>query len=143
MDTLFAQSALFSKVHPQGPLIDGQATRSSILAALARLERRMSAEREDVAVLHFSGHGALVNGRYYLLPSDVDASDGIGIETTGVEMEAIIRRVRSMSQRGKVLVLVGCVPFRLGHRRRKGTACPQTSMSFARRWPRPGTARLC
>ena len=36
----------------------------------------------DLAVVHFSGHGALVDGKLYLLPYEVDARDNAGIKAT-------------------------------------------------------------
>ena len=43
----------------------------------------------DLAVIHFSGHGALVDGKLYLLPYEVDARDDAGIKANGLSVEEL------------------------------------------------------
>ena len=66
----------------------------------------MQPEQEDVAVIHFSGHGAVVDGVYYLLPNDVEADNELAIETTGIEIGRFKRVLKRLGERGKVLVLL-------------------------------------
>ena len=44
----------------------------------------MAVGEGDVAVLHFSGHGAVVDGEFYLLPHDADVGDPVAIRTTAL-----------------------------------------------------------
>jgi len=73
---------------------------------MRRLKDRMRPDKEDVAVISFSGHGTQIGDDYYLLPHDVDASSADGIEDTGIHIDEMIRRLRQMAERGKVLVLL-------------------------------------
>lgn len=64
-------------------LIDNEATKSSILAALARLagqerndgpaglENFMKAEPEDAVFIYYAGHGTAFGPRFYLIPHDL------------------------------------------------------------------------
>ena len=53
-------------------------SRGDMLSAVRQLSRDISAsrERQAVAVLHFSGHGASVGGENYLLPADFELEAG-------------------------------------------------------------------
>ena len=57
-------------------LADEDATRGTILRGLATLRAAMTS-RDDLAVVQFSGHGAMVDGELYLLPQNVDARDAV------------------------------------------------------------------
>lgn len=105
-EALLKQEGLYSRVNVERPLIDGEADRRAILDALTRLERRMTPDQGDVAVILFSGHGERVGDDYYLLPADVDASDESGLMDTGLEISTLTRRVERMGKKGKVLVLL-------------------------------------
>lgn len=106
-NTLLAQEAagLYSKVNLEC-LVDAQATREGFFAGLLRLLRAMQPDQRDVAVIHFSGHGAQVDGEYYLLPNDVDANDSIALATTSIELRQLTNLLRRFQERGKVLVLL-------------------------------------
>lgn len=105
-DRLMEQAHLFNAVKVEGPLVDDLATRAAILTGLRRLSERFRDDGQDVAVIAFSGHGAMVGEDYYLLPHDVDANSLGGIEDTGVALSEVLRRVRRMAEKGKVLVLL-------------------------------------
>jgi uncharacterized caspase-like protein len=60
----------------------------------------------DLAVIHFSGHGALVDGKLYLLPYDVDARDEAGIESKGLSIDELKGELNELGQHGRVLVLL-------------------------------------
>ena len=104
---LLAQESagLYAKVNLEC-LLDAQATRHGFFAALRRVLSRMQPDQRDVAVIHFSGHGAQVDGEYYLLPSDVEAGDPAGISTTAIELRQLTTLLRRLGECGKVLVLL-------------------------------------
>jgi uncharacterized caspase-like protein len=61
------------------PLFDRQATKSNLLAALARIAAL--AQPEDAVVVYFAGHGTAVEQRFYLIPHDLGfsgARDALG-----------------------------------------------------------------
>ena len=61
---------------------------------------------QDLAVVMFSGHGAMLEHRFYLLPYGVDASTPDQIEATAISAEDFAAKVKSLAQYGRVLVLL-------------------------------------
>lgn len=104
---LSTQSGIYSDVSVQY-LADDDASRDGILAALDNA--RINMERgtgQDVAVFHFSGHGALIDGtNYYLLPHGVDVGTDESVGRTAVSMSDLIERFRGLARHGRVLVLL-------------------------------------
>jgi WD40 repeat protein len=100
------QTRLYADVRPQ-VLLNEDATRRDILAALSFMQDDMKkGQGVDLAVVHFSGHGALVRGKLYLLPHDVDARDPVGIEANGLAAETLRDRLAILAEHGRVLVLL-------------------------------------
>jgi uncharacterized caspase-like protein len=60
----------------------------------------------DLAVVHFSGHRALVHGKLYLLPSEVDARDEVGIRATALPTDELRDELLEIGRHGRVLVLL-------------------------------------
>lgn len=54
-------------------LMDTQATKSNILAALAELSRKV--QPEDTVIVYFAGHGAAQGNQFYLIPHDLGYAD--------------------------------------------------------------------
>jgi hypothetical protein len=100
------QGGLYSRVDPQ-VLLDKEATRGGILRGLQTL--RIGMERgggNDLAVVHFSGHGAVVDGTLYLLPYETDARDVVGIKGTALSIDALRGELLELATHGRVLVLL-------------------------------------
>jgi hypothetical protein len=88
-------------------LLDKDANRTGILRALKNMRVAMAnGNGTDLAVIHFSGHGALVDHKLYLLPYDVDARDDAGIESNGLSVEELRGELEELGQHGRVLVLL-------------------------------------
>jgi uncharacterized caspase-like protein len=102
---LNTQGSLYAKVNPQ-VLRNDEATRAGIFRALDTMHKQMQAGSDDVAVIHFSGHGVLVGGALYLLPHEVDARDLAGIEGSAIEIGALRTKLNQLAERGRVLVLL-------------------------------------
>jgi hypothetical protein len=86
-------------------LADEDATRSTILRGLATLRAAMTS-RDDLAVVQFAGHGAMVDGELYLLPQDVDAGDAVAIRSTALPVAALRAELLRVAATGRVLVLL-------------------------------------
>jgi WD40 repeat protein len=73
---LTTQTGLYAEVRPQR-LSNQDATKEGILRGLATIRQAMgrSEPGRDLAVVHFSGHGALLDGEFYLLPYGVNAGE--------------------------------------------------------------------
>ena len=99
------QGALY-EVRPN-VLLDKDANKTDILRALKNMRAAMaSGSGADLAVIHFSGHGALVDHKLYLLPYDVDARDEAGIESKGLSLEELKGELNELAQHGRVLLLL-------------------------------------
>jgi WD40 repeat protein len=100
------QEGLYSHVDAQ-VLLDKDATRGGVLRGLQTLRSEMEhGGGNDLAVVHFSGHGALVDGTLYLLPYDTDARDAVGIKTTALSVDAFKGELTEIAKHGRVLVLL-------------------------------------
>ena len=87
-------------------LLDEDATRGNILNALIDLDTAVQTDQGDVAVIAFSGHAARARGETYLLPHEVNPRSPRHIAATGVSMTAFKAAIKTMGERGKVLVLL-------------------------------------
>lgn len=81
-----------------------EASKRGIFHALDTLVKDM--KQDDVAVVFFSGHGALVDNELYLLPYEVDVRDNSAIKATAIGISALRLELRRLSKRGRVLVLL-------------------------------------
>jgi WD40 repeat protein len=97
------QGSLYAKVNPQ-ILRNGEATRAGIFRALDTIQKTM--QQDDVAVVHFSGHGARVGDALFLLPYEVDPRGPAGIEGSAIEIEALRKKLLQLAELGRVLVLL-------------------------------------
>jgi WD40 repeat protein len=103
---LNTQKSLYAAVLPQR-LSNKDATRSSILRGLATMREAMARDAgNDLAVFQFSGHGALIDGEFYLLPYGVDVGDAVSIEATALPASALRQQLDGLAQYGRVLVLL-------------------------------------
>jgi WD40 repeat protein len=99
------QSGLY-QVQPQ-VLLDKDATKSGIMRALAVIRAGMAAGGgNDLAVVHFSGHGAVVDRKLYLLPDEVDARDDAGIKASALSADDLKGELLELARYGRVLVLL-------------------------------------
>ncbi len=103
------QGRLYAQVKPQA-LLDKDATKDGILRALKSMRAGMEGRNnDDLAVVHFSGHGAMIGEKHdklYLLPHDVDARDVVGIQSKGLWIEEFRGELMELAKRGRVLVLL-------------------------------------
>jgi Caspase domain len=98
---------LYAKVNPQ-VLVNQDANKGGILRALATMRANMerTGNNNDLAVVHFSGHGALVDGKLYLLPHEIDARDPVGVKTNGLSIDELKGELVELAKHGRVLVLL-------------------------------------
>jgi uncharacterized caspase-like protein len=100
------QGSLYADVKPQ-VLLDKDANKGGILRALKTMRAGMQAGTgDDLAVVHFSGHGALVDGKPYLLSYGVDERDEVGIQTSGLSIDELRDELLELAKHGRVLVLL-------------------------------------
>lgn len=107
---LATQSGLYADVSPQ-VLPNEDATRSKLLAALDAVGEQMAAGAGgDLAVLLFSGHGALLGPKgseqYYLLPYEVDTRTKQQIRNTAISVADLRSRLAELGRHGRVLALL-------------------------------------
>lgn len=102
---LTTQASLYANVHPQR-LTNQDATRTGIRRGLATMRAAMARvpPGRDLAVVQFSGHGALLDDEFYLLPYGVDVGDPVTIKDTGLSASDLRRELDGLAQYGRVLV---------------------------------------
>jgi hypothetical protein len=88
-------------------LINEGASRVAILEAVDDLTRSMrkSVGDQDVAVILFSGHGEMIENRYYLIPYGVDISTPTKMEASSVWIEEFAAKIKYLAERGRVVLL--------------------------------------
>jgi uncharacterized caspase-like protein len=88
-------------------LVEKDATKLGIMRALGVMRANMAANAgADLAVIHFSGHGAMVDGKLYLLPQDVNASDTAAIKASALSADDLRDELHEIAKSGWVLVLL-------------------------------------
>jgi WD40 repeat protein len=100
------KASLYADV-TRNALINEGASRVAILEAVDDLTRSMrkSVGDQDVAVILFSGHGEIIENKYYLIPYGVDISTPTKMETSSVWIEEFGAKIKYLAQRGRVLLL--------------------------------------
>ena len=101
------QSGLYADVKSQ-EITDKEATREHVLAALQAMRENIAKRsgRGDLAVFHFSGHGALIRDRYFLLPHGVDARTADRISNTALSIDQLKAEFAEIGKHGRLLVLL-------------------------------------
>jgi uncharacterized caspase-like protein len=104
---LNTQKGLYADVHPQR-LGNEDATRAGILRGLTTMRQAMARGEpgRDLAVVHFSGHGTLLDGEFYLLTFGVNAGDEVAIKATALPASDLRRELDGLAQYGRALVLL-------------------------------------
>src|SRR5262249_7085922 len=75
---------LYAEVKPLF-LHDGEADKGGIFEALAAMDRNMtSGAGQDLAVVMFSGHGALIDNQFYLVPYGADSSTTARLKASAI-----------------------------------------------------------
>jgi uncharacterized caspase-like protein len=101
------QTSLYAAIKPQY-LPNGQANKAAIIDALGTMRQTLAASPQgrDLAVVLFSGHGAIIDGRYYLLPHDTDARTPARIKSSALSVADLRAELMALAERARVLVLL-------------------------------------
>jgi uncharacterized caspase-like protein len=98
---------LYAEVSPQY-LSDKFADKVGIFKALDAVQKKMEhgSNGHDLAVVMFSGHGAMVDGQFYLLPHGVDTRTSVDVEATAILVSQLRTKLAKMGEHGRVLLLL-------------------------------------
>ncbi|HEX8166077.1 MAG TPA: caspase family protein [Beijerinckiaceae bacterium] len=101
------RGGLYAEVLPIH-LEDKMADRAGIAEAFAALQRNMAKNSggNDLAVVMFSGHGAVIDDRFYLLPHGVDAATPARLKASAYPASEFQAEVEKLARHGRVLVLL-------------------------------------
>lgn len=101
------QAGLYARVNP-AYLHDKTADKAGIFEAFASMQRNMAkaSPGQDVAVVMFSGHGAMIDNHFYLLPHGVDARTSAQIKASAIPASQFQAEVAKLAGYGRVLVLL-------------------------------------
>ena len=102
-----SMGGLYAHIWPQ-LLRDGEADRAGIFRALGSMKANMAKDPvgQDLAVVFFSGHGALIDERFYLLPYGVDARSAADLKASAISANEFHDEVAAFTKYGRVLVLL-------------------------------------
>ena len=98
-----ARSNVYAKVFVS-ELLDADATKSAIYGELAAIGRAM--QDGDVALILFSGHGHLVDGKLYLLQHGVDARSTPALKASALLASDFRDEIAAFAQRGRALLFI-------------------------------------
>jgi uncharacterized caspase-like protein len=88
-------------------LPDALAKKTQILRALGAIKANMQkGEGKDLAVIFYSGHGAVIDDQFYLFPNDVDLTTDADIKATALSAYDFRDEVAHLAAFGRVLVLL-------------------------------------
>jgi uncharacterized caspase-like protein len=89
-------------------LYNSTADRVGIFNAFATMQTNIAKDSagQDLAVVMFSGHGAVVGGRFYLLPYGVDARTPAELKASGISSDEFQAEVKTLAEHGRVLLLL-------------------------------------
>ncbi len=85
-------------------LTNEKAAHEPVLAALSNLATRTKEAPAEMVIIYFSGHGARINGQYYLVCHDTTAAN---IASTGIKGEDFVERLAAIRS-NNMLVLLDC-----------------------------------
>ncbi|MBW6397014.1 caspase family protein [Roseomonas sp. HJA6] len=97
------QGALYAPGYRETPRNE-DATGEIILRALANMQA--ATQSGDLAVFHFSGHGARIGEKLYLLPRDVRPGDAVALQRSALPIGDLRDALMRIAERGRVLVLL-------------------------------------
>ena len=89
-------------------LHDSDADRAGIINALETVKTNMAKDvpGQDLAVILFSGHGATIDDRFYLIPYGADARTPAGLKASGLSANDFHDELIELAKYGRVLVLL-------------------------------------
>ncbi|WP_395455737.1 caspase family protein [Azospirillum melinis] len=101
------QGTPYGKVLSQ-TVTDKDATRAGILDALHALRDRMRGgdPTQDLAVLLFSGHGAMIDGEFHLIAHGVDPLRPSQMAASSLSLSELRKQLGLLAERGRVLLLL-------------------------------------
>jgi uncharacterized caspase-like protein len=123
-------------------LVNSQARRDAVYAALRDLQRRVG--DEDVVLIYFSGHGTVGPGseaspHYYLLPHDGRLDD---LDRTAIRDDAFEELIAQLSARQVVVWLDACHSGGVGGHRAKGVGQPTVRLPAGRTFVEASLGRV-
>ena len=89
-------------------LLNQDANKKGIMTTLASIGRHMEAGGgNDLAVVFFSGHGAMVGAnKLYLLPYDADVREDASLRASAISVDELRDALLELAKHGRVLVLL-------------------------------------
>jgi uncharacterized caspase-like protein len=97
------KGGLYADVKPMF-LHDSTANKVGIFDALMKMEKNMATD--DFAVVMFSGHGTMIDGRFYLVPYGVDDSTPANLQASSIPATEFRSLIEKVATHGRVLVLL-------------------------------------
>src|SRR5262249_39345561 len=98
---------LYAEVKPIY-LHDKTADKAGIFGAFASVRSNMAQDSagQDLGVVMFSGHGAMLDDRFYLLPYGINARTPAELRASAISADEFQHEVVELAKHGRVLVLL-------------------------------------
>ena len=88
-------------------LVNEEASKTAIFAGLEQIRTGMAAGGgADLALIQFSGHGDMVDGKFYLLPHGIDDGSAAAVKANGLPAVQFHDEIAAIARHGRVIVLV-------------------------------------
>lgn len=86
--------------------LEENATQRSMLAAFRNYIAQ--AERNDVRLIYFAGHGVQWRGKNYLVPIDIDIQREEDLASNAVDLTEVVERLANMRQGINIIIVDAC-----------------------------------
>lgn len=86
--------------------LEENATQRTMLAAFRNYISQ--AERNDVRLIYFAGHGVQWRGRNYLVPIDIDIQREEDLASNAVDLTEVVERLANMRQGINIIIVDAC-----------------------------------
>jgi hypothetical protein len=100
---LHGRVGLYAEVKPIY-LSNNLASKITILKALDAMAKNM--DQDDLAIVMFAGHGAMLDGQFYLVPYDANVGTPVDFKFSAISATDLQDAVTRLGARGHVLVLL-------------------------------------
>ncbi len=103
--SLFAHQKAAFAVDPNR-LTDAEATPAGIFQGFGSIRKRLGEDGRDVVVVHFSGHGAMIDDAFYLIPYGADDENPYSLRATAFPAAEFNTELQRLAIGSRLIVLV-------------------------------------
>ena len=103
--SLYANQKASFAVNPNR-LTDAEATPAGIFQGFGSIRKRMAEDGRDVVLVHFSGHGAMIDDAFYLIPYGADDENPYALRASAFPAAEFNTELQRLAVGARLIVLV-------------------------------------